>query len=39
MVVQDFKVMKIFRQEKFNGQTMSNDVALVKLDREAKLNR
>ncbi|XP_015759731.1 PREDICTED: trypsin I-P1-like, partial [Acropora digitifera] len=38
VVVQDFKVMKIFRHEKFNGQTMSNDVALVKLDREAKLN-
>ena len=38
-IVQDFKVIQIISHEKYNKKTMSNDVALLKLDREAKLTR
>lgn len=38
-IVQDFKVIQIIAHEKYNKRTQSNDVALLKLDREARLNR
>lgn len=38
-IVQDFKVIRIIKHWKYNKRTQSNDVALLKLDRKAKLSR
>ncbi|XP_073240968.1 transmembrane protease serine 9-like [Porites lutea] len=38
-IVQDFKVIQIIKHWKYNKRTQSNDVALLKLDRKAKLSR
>ena len=38
-IVQDFKVIEIIAHEKYNKKTQSNDVALLKLERKANLNR
>lgn len=38
-IVQDFKVIQIIPHENYNSKTQSNDIALLKLERKANLNR